>query len=159
MSRRGLSFVAVVALLALAGWGLLSPPVARASPLTVCAARSVRPLVTSLEGAATEVVAFVGVVNRGPACHLRSVFSFAVTERGRLARVRTNPLRRWLRRDLAHGRTVLFDVWWSDWCGSQRAAQFSARVTLGRSRAFARYPLLPVCLSRAGSSRLVLGAG
>lgn len=152
-------FLAVAALLLLAGSWWLAPHAARASGLRACGARAVTPLVYSLEGTATQVVAFVGVENHGPACGLRGVLSFAVLEGGRIARVRGNPIIHRLVRDFAHGRTVLFDVWWANWCGSPRVSRFSARVALGRARDTARYPLLPVCLSRAARSRLQVVTG
>ena len=151
---RTLRLGAAVMLLTVCAWGLVCPRTARADAVPACASRSVRPLLESPEGAAGQAVVFIAVRNSGVACHLRAVLSFAVLENGHLATVRENPLSYRVHRDLGHGKTVLFDVWWSNWCGSRRGSRFTARVSLGHSRAVSRYPLLPVCLSRVSGSRL-----
>ena len=112
-----------------------------------------RPLAESPEGTAGQAVVFIAVENSGPACHLRGVLSFAVLENGRLAVARENPLSYRMHQDFRHGKTMLFDVWWSNWCGSRRAA-FTARVSLAHAKAGVSYTVLPVCLSHATGSRV-----
>lgn len=148
-------FAVAAALLALFISPLLLPGLAGASAMHACASGSVRPLAESPEGAAGQAVVFVAVENTGTMCDLQSTLSFAVLERrARVTRVRENPRSYRVHQSVGHGKTVLFDVWWSNWCGSHRASMFRARVTLAHSTAAVQYRVLPACLSRGTASRL-----
>ena len=135
------------------------PIAAHAGSAAGCPVRWVRPLVESPEGTATQAVVFVAIRNSGVACDLKAKISFGVLGiQHRFVAVSDNPLNYHVSQDLKRGKTALFDVWWSNWCGSRRPAAYTARVVLGHHSASVRYTVLPVCLSRTSRSRLTLRA-
>jgi hypothetical protein len=122
-----------------------------------CAAKALR-LALQPQGTATQSVAFLALANNSQAACLASGKAvFTVEQNGRPAKVRNNPLTLPVRiRLLAEqNKTVPGDVWWNNWCGSRRKINLAVRFDGSVARS--PFSVLPVCLDRKDSSRLVRG--
>ncbi len=119
-----------------------------------CPNGSVRLVLGKTEGTATQMVAFLSVLNRGVACQLITAASLTVMHKGvRVPAIRGNPVSYRVNQTIGHGTTMLFDAWWENWCGS-RSGPFRVRGALGAQTATAPYPYLPDCIGASGPSRL-----
>jgi hypothetical protein len=102
-------------------------------------------------------VAFLSILNRGVACRLIATASLTVVRHGaRVVSIRGNPVSYRINQTIAHGATMLFDAWWSNWCGS-RSDAFRVRGVIGALTASGPYNVLPECLGARASSRLASG--
>jgi hypothetical protein len=125
--------------------------------LARCSNRSLQVVLPRTEGTATQAVAFLSILNRGVACRLIATASLTVVRHGaRVVSIRGNPVSYRINQTIAHGATMLFDAWWSNWCGS-RSDAFRVRGVIGALTASGPYNVLPECLGARASSRLASG--
>lgn len=111
-------------------------------------------LVIETQGENTTAWMNVGVRNTGARCSAASVARLTITQSGKRAAVRGNPLVRHIQRVFKQGRTTLIRADWSNWCGSRQ--HLGLRASFGELFAGEPFAVLPVCLSSKGHSRLVL---
>ena len=128
---------------------------ARASnPPPRCASSSLSVVAPRPQGTATQMVAFVSILNRGVACRLEATASLTVTRNAApVTSIRGNPASYRINQRIGAGTTVLFDAWWGNWCAS-RSGPFRAVGAVGKLRAAASYPYLPVCIGAGHVSSL-----
>jgi hypothetical protein len=118
-----------------------------------CAPRQLRLEAPVMQGTATQAVASVTIVNRGEACLLVASTTLTIRRDGaRVASIISNPVRLRIDGTLYHGTTLLYNAWWSNWCGARSGLR--ALATVGALAASARYRVLPVCNTRRSPSRL-----
>lgn len=125
-----------------------------AAPATpTCSAATPLLIEPQTQGTAGQAVVFVSVVNYGSECRVDAVATLTVTEAGQRVRsIIGNPVRERVHGAIRHGVTALFDVWWSNWCGKERAVR--ALATFGSGSASGPYHVLPECLTHASASQL-----
>ena len=134
------------------GAGAVAPAgAAHAAP--PCTLRQLHLAAPITQGTATQAVASVTIVNRGVACLLATSTTFTVRRDGaRVAAIVSNPVRLRIDGTLYRGSTLLYNAWWSNWCGARRGLR--ALATVGALTSSARYRVLPVCDTRGAPSRL-----
>jgi hypothetical protein len=113
-------------------------------------------LALSTQGAATQSVIFLSMLNRGAsACVASGAVRFEVEQAGRRARISGNPLTVRVRVTLIPKRAQwVAHVWWANWCGSRRGLDVAA--SYGGETIRSRFRTLPVCLSSSRRSTLRL---
>ena len=118
-----------------------------------CAPRQLSLEAPVTQGTAGEAVASITVVDRGVACRLATSTTLTIRRDGAtVASIVGNPLRLRIDGTLYRGSTLLYNAWWSNWCGERNG--LGARAAIGALRASARYRALPACDARRSPSRL-----
>ena len=138
----------------------LGVPSVTAGGVLRCAPGKLRLRLTS-QGTSSQAVVFLSILNRSNShCTVSGAVEFEVTQAGRRARIRANPIAAREQATLAprSKQSELSEAhfWWANWCGSRRGLAVVARYKGVTVRSGFNY--LPVCLWPKRPSSLYLGS-